>query len=248
MIRACDAAAAAVERCAAIIRPGLAPYELRDLVFDELSRSGAHPVLLDQATKTGDRFPAPLCVSVNHVAVNGVPGNEPCAAGDLATIDVACSIGGWHADCATTVLVGIGDDTLIEAARGVLRELLDVMRPGVKVGTLNRVYREGCRERGCAPVGECVLHGIGSALHQPPFLLPTGPMPAEAVLHAGDTLAVEPVVASEPSQLQTGPDGWSRLLVGNAGAGAVRAAYEERTVVVEPSGVRILTRLPRFGV
>ncbi|MGP1273006.1 MAG: M24 family metallopeptidase [Phycisphaerales bacterium] len=245
--RAGHAAAGALQRAVELLTPGMAPRALASTVLGILGGHGAAPVLASVRDASSGAFGWPLCVSVNEIAVNGVPSERVLEVGDLVTVDVACEVAGWHADAAATAVVGGVTDPVAEASRFVLEAVLEAIRPGLLLATLHEDYLAACRAAEVFPVREAVVHGIGRSLHEPPFLLGGEAHPADAVLVEGMVLAVEPVVAPEPVRLVTEADGWSRRAVSISGGLPVRCAYEERTVVVEATGVRNLTPVPRFG-
>ncbi|MEM9165857.1 MAG: M24 family metallopeptidase [Planctomycetota bacterium] len=224
------------------VRAGVGPVSLAGAVEDALCKHGADPVLRGIGAQHGlPPFPAPMCVSVNDVAVNGVPGCEPLADGDRVTVDVACAVDGWHADHAATIVVTETGSVPDRSTGEVLKRVVASIRIGEPVDNVYQAYLGGCQQVGGYPVAEAVLHGIGRCLHEPPTLFDGAAEPAGVRFETGMLLAVEPVVADRPASLETLGDGWSRRLVGGGLAG-----YEERTVFLSEQGPIVLTGPGRF--
>lgn len=250
LARASDIVVLALCDARSRIAPGVKPSQLSQAMESVLVENGAAAALRTVRAHSGDRFPAAACVSVNGIAVNGVPTDTPLKQDDVLTLDVACEAGGWHADAATTVTVGVSPHPVQLAASSVLDAVLAAIAPGVEVASIATVYTTACSHAGVYAVHEVVLHGIGRSMHEPPSLLGTEADPPGAVIREGQVLAVEPVISSAPCRLVTGSDNWSRIAVplreSPPPEGRLLTAYEERTVVVERTGVRNLTRVSRF--
>src|SRR5436190_16709645 len=84
-----------------LAKPGTTTEEL-DRQVDELIRShGGLP------TFKGYRgYPASICTSPNDMVVHGIPGPYELAEGDLLSVDVGVTLGGFVADSAYTFAVG----------------------------------------------------------------------------------------------------------------------------------------------
>src|SRR6266542_4709721 len=82
-------------------RPGVTTAEL-DALADELIRShGGAP------TFKGYRgYPASICASPNDMIVHGIPGEYALGEGDILSVDVGVTLGGFVADSAWTFPVG----------------------------------------------------------------------------------------------------------------------------------------------
>lgn len=220
---------------------GVTPIDLARASERELRDAGARPILLGLEAKGVPAFPAAAAISVNEVAVNGVPGDEPLRDGDVLTIDSACELEGCVCDMARAVVVGGGSSILVEAARAVLRATLGAAQPGRELGELVAAARAEASRLGFDLADETLAHGTGLALHQPPWVLPGDAGTWGGRMEPGMVLAVEPVVVERAARgsgvaqgLRTHADGWSRVAGG-------RAAYEERTVLVTESGCVELT-------
>jgi len=236
----------ALEAGRRVALPGVTPIDVASEVEREIGNAGGRVLLKGLRVPGAPAFPAGASLSVNEVAVNGVPTGRALDAGDVVTIDSACELDGAVCDAAVSLVVGGGQSTLIEAARSVLRAAIGAIRPGAAFAELAEAARAEAHRLGFALADEAIAHGTGQALHQRPGILPvgTGMAGGEAgVFEIGMVLAVEPVVVEVggswdgvPMRLRTLGDGWSRAAAG-------RSAYEERTVVVTASGAEEITGL-----
>lgn len=231
-------------RCAAA--PGVTPIDVAREVEREIENIGGRALLRGLRVSGAPVFPSGASVSVNEVAVNGVPTGRALEAGDVVTIDSACELDGAVCDAAVSLVVGGGPSTLIEGARSVLRAAIGAIRPGAAFAAMAEAARAEAHRLGFAIADEAVAHGTGKALHQRPGILPVGSGLAggeAGVFEVGMVLAVEPVLVEVggrwdgvPVRLRTLGDGWSRAAGG-------RSAYEERTVLVTASGAEEITGL-----
>src|SRR5204862_850919 len=103
------------------VEPGATTAEL-DAMAEEFIRS--HNGV---PTFKGYRgFPASLCTSPNSMVVHGIPGPYRLEEGDIVSIDVGVTLGGFVADSASTFAIG-------EISPGAQR-LLDVCQAALLAG------------------------------------------------------------------------------------------------------------------
>ncbi|MEE2972228.1 MAG: M24 family metallopeptidase, partial [Planctomycetota bacterium] len=131
-----DALSAARAAC----RPGVDTAAIAAVVEEVISAAGAESTILHAVGNPlvdaeVAPFPAVACVSVEDVAIHGVPGARILANGEIASIDVAVRLDGWCADAAITVVVGVADQRpprLAKAAADQRETPIDRLRPGVR--------------------------------------------------------------------------------------------------------------------
>jgi methionyl aminopeptidase len=202
------------------VRPGVTTGEL-DRIGEEFIRSeGGVP------TFKGYRgYPAALCISRNDMVVHGIPGRDALAEGDVVSIDVGVTLGGFVADSAWSYAVGeISDEAqrLLEACEASLMAGLDQARVGNRIGDISHAVQTVVEEAGFAVVRSLVGHGVGRDMH------------AE-----GMTLAIEPMITAGHPDVVLLEDRWS--IVTEDGS---LSAHFEHTVAVTEHGPRILTMAP----
>ena len=221
---------AALNNAAGQVAAGVRPVELAEIVERELIRCGATPILKGLRIVGAPVFPAAAAVSVNEVAINGVPDEQLLKTGDVLTIDSACELDGAVCDAAVSVVVGGGASDLVTAARSVLAAALGAIAPGRPLSGIAQRAQAEAHRLGFELLDECIAHGTGLALHQPPAVWAGQTSPSEAEIVPGMVLAVEPVVVEQGAgRPRTEADGWSRVTRG-------WSAYEERTVFVGEKG------------
>ena len=95
---------AAVRAAAA---PGVRLTQLDEVAREILARNGAtSPFLGYEPLPTTPPFPGVVCLSVNDVALHGIPTPEPLEDGDLLSVDAGATLDGWVGDAAITFSVG----------------------------------------------------------------------------------------------------------------------------------------------
>jgi methionyl aminopeptidase len=126
-------------------------------------------------------FPATICASVNDEVVHGIPrATTILREGDLLSIDAGCILDGWHADSAVSVHVGeppsMDEVDLIAACDRAMWAGIAVASNGGRLGDIsfaieNSVQRSGRDDgRRYGSVEGYGWHGIGTAMHMPPFV------------------------------------------------------------------------------
>eukprot|EP00921_Rhytidocystis_pertsovi_P017073 GHVQ01026852.1.p1 GENE.GHVQ01026852.1~~GHVQ01026852.1.p1 ORF type:complete len:814 (-),score=123.61 GHVQ01026852.1:2268-4709(-) len=107
---ACGVARQLLDYVVRHVAPGVTTEELDILAHQECVRLGAYPSPL-----LYHGFPKSICTSVNEVMCHGIPDSRRIRYGDVLSIDVTVYFGGFHGDCAETVIVGIpprSDDSI----------------------------------------------------------------------------------------------------------------------------------------
>jgi methionyl aminopeptidase len=191
--------------------------------------------------KAKDDFPAWLTISINNVAVHGIPRREPFEAGDIVTVDLSLSVDGWYADMAETVIVGNAGkeaSALVEAARMVTEAAVNAVRAGGVIRDIGKAAENAANKLGCRVVPECSGHGIGKSPHEEPVLVHTADGSLTPIV-SGMVLCIEPVVTYGTGEIVLMDDKWGYKTADGRGA-----AQFERTVAVFSDHTEILTALP----
>jgi methionyl aminopeptidase len=219
------------------VRPGVTTGEL-DRIAEEFIRSeGGVP------TFKGYRgYPAALCISRNDMVVHGIPGRDALADGDIVSIDVGVTLGGFVADSAWSYAVGeISDEAqrLLEACEASLMAGLEQARVGNRIGDISHAVQTVVEEAGFAVVRSLVGHGVGRDMHEEPQIPNFGEPGRGPLLAEGMTLAIEPMITAGHPDVVLLEDRWS--IVTEDGS---LSAHFEHTVAVTEHGPRILTMAP----
>ncbi len=86
-------AAAALDKVAKIVKPGITTEKIDRLCYEFINDSGAYSAPLFYRG-----FPKSCCTSPNHVVCHGIPKNKILEEGDIINVDVTALKNGWHGD------------------------------------------------------------------------------------------------------------------------------------------------------
>lgn len=234
MHRAARVVAIALAAASAEARPGITTLMLDAVVADVFAEHGAR-----SAPQLLYGFPGQACISINDVAVHGIPGRTPIRAGDLVTIDVTAELDGYIADAATTIPMPKASGVkrrLASAAHAALDRALGVAMAGVSLRDLGRAVEDETRRHGFTVLREVGGHGVGRAIHEKPSVPNWDDPSARGDLHEGLVIAVEPIIAAGGRTLVEDRDGWTlRTSDGSP------SAHAEHTIVVTSGAPIVLT-------
>ena len=238
---ACQTASTILQAVAKEIQPGKTTKEI-DLYAAELMKE--HDCVSAFLGYRG--FPAFTCISMNEVIVHGIGDDTVIKDGDIVSVDVGITKGGWIGDNATTVAVGnVSEDTkrLLAVTEQSLFEAIDQARDGVILGDLCASVEDYVRPFNFGVVREFVGHGVGRDLHEEPSVPNYRPLGRTPKLRPGMVLAIEPMVTMGTRRFEIWDDGWTA-----ATRDGLNAAHFEHTVLVTDGEPDILTMRPRTAL
>jgi methionyl aminopeptidase len=216
------------------VRPGISTGELDKIAERFIRSNGAVP------TFKGYRgFPGSICASPNSMVVHGIPGAYRLSSGDIISIDVGVTLGGWVADAARTFPVeevGETEQNLLAATEASLHAGVQECRPGNRVGDVSSAIQRVAEDAGLSVVRSLVGHGVGRSMHEDPQVPNVGKPGKGPLLEEGMVLAVEPMTTSGRPGVRVGGDGWAIYSQDSS-----PAAHFEFTVAVTAAGPRVLT-------
>ncbi len=229
---------AAVRAAAA---PGVRLTRLDEVARDVLATHGASsPFLGYRPLPTTPPFPGVVCLSVNDVALHGIPTPEPLEDGDLLSVDAGATLDGWVGDSAVTFPVGTArpeDLALVATAEAALAAGIAAAVVGNRLGDVSAAIGAVGRAGGCGINTDQGGHGVGRAMHEAPSVPNEGRPGRGLPLRAGLVIAIEPwFLAGGSDDYRVDADGWTLR-----SADGSRAAHVEHTVAVTADGPRILT-------
>lgn len=243
MRRAGNAAHHILRAMAGAAKAGVSTATLDELARTELQRVGAISLSRNYPSyKPNEGFPGYTCISVNDEVVHGIPGRRILKDGDVVTLDLAMSLGGYCCDTATTVAVGkISPDKqkLLQITEETLKIAIEAMKPEKKWSDVARLMQYNVEKAGFSVVREFVGHGIGQQMHEEPKVanfVNAEQLRSDFKLRPGMTLAVEPMVVAGHRDVVLLDDGWTVITKDGS-----PAAHFEHTVAVTDTGVEILT-------
>ncbi|MFP4066363.1 MAG: type I methionyl aminopeptidase [Spirochaetaceae bacterium] len=225
--------AALFRELAPVMAPGLRTREIEAFCTAHIEQGQA------EAWQHATGFPATACVSVNNVAVHGVPDERVLEDGDIVTVDVSVRMNGWASDAAWTYVVGSGDadaHRLLRAAWQTTNAGIAACRAGRRLGDVAAVIEHTAARFGCQVVREFTGHGIGRRLHEAPSVPNTGSPGTGEPIVPGMVLTVEPVISLGSGAVRKLADGWAYV----SADGALTAQFEH-TVSVHSRHTEVLT-------
>ena len=223
------------------VAPGVTTGELNGLADELIRRYGAIPSFKGYPPGSAHPFPASICTSVNEELVHGIPGARVLQKGDIISIDVGAIHEGYHGDAAATLSVGqIDEETrrLLEVTEAALYAGIAKAREGNRSGDVSAAIQEYAEEHGYSVVREYTGHGIGRQMHEDPQVPNFGEPGRGALLRAGMTIALEPMVLAGDRRVRVLDDRWTVVSVDGR-----LTAHFEHTIVVRNGEAEILTRL-----
>ncbi len=180
---------------------------------------------------------------MNEEIVHGFPLKDKIfEKGDLVTVDCGVIKDGYYGDAARTFVVdnfnSERDRKLMEITERALYMAIDVAVPGNRVGDIGYTIQNFVEANGFSVIRDYVGHGVGIALHEDPQIPNYGKKGMGALLRAGMTIAIEPMISSGSYRVEVLNDGWTAVTIDRS-----KAAHFEHTIVIEKNGSRILSSL-----
>jgi methionyl aminopeptidase len=220
---------------AARVAPGVATVELDEIAEGLIADAGAVA-----AFKGYRGYPATICASINEEVIHGIPSSRRVLhEGDIVSIDVGVSLGGYYGDSAVTLPVGrVSEEaaTLLRVTEESLYKAIEHARPGYRVSDISHAVQRHVEGYGFSVVREFVGHGIGQQMHEDPQVPNYGEPGRGPRLAAGMVLAIEPMVNAGRAAVKVLPDGWTAVTRDRS-----LSAHFEHTVAVTAEGPWILT-------
>jgi methionyl aminopeptidase len=217
------------------VKPGVTTQELDELAEEYIRSKGGTP------TFKGYRgYPASICTWPNDMVVHGIPGPYALKEGDILSVDVGVTLGGFVGDSAYTFAVGEIDEgvqRLLDTCQAALAAGIEQAKPGGHLSDIGHAVQSTTEEAGFSVVRSLVGHGVGRRMHEDPQIPNFGEPGRGPVLQPGMTLAIEPMINAGGPGVYLHDDEWSISTEDRS-----YSAHFEHTVAVTETGPRILTR------
>jgi methionyl aminopeptidase len=219
---------------------GVNLLELDALAAKLIAERGAVSCSVDYHPSFGAMpFGKVLCTSVNDAVLHGLPHDYALQDGDLLSLDFACSVDGWVADSATSLVVGTPreeDLALIATSERALEAAIGAAVVGNRLGDISNAIGSVAREAGLGVNLQFGGHGVGRTMHGDPHVPNDGRPGRGLALHEGLVIAIEPWFMHGTDEIYTDPDGWTLR-----SADGSRGAHSEHTVAITQEGPVVLT-------
>ena len=210
--------------------PGVSTLELDEFAEDYIRRNGGIPTF-----KGYGGFPGSICASINEQIVHGIPSSSvKLKSGDIISIDVGATVGGWAGDNAWTFAVGtVGPAVkkLLEITEKSMWAGVSAARVGNRMGDIGNAVQTVAKQAGFGVVRDYTGHGIGHDMHEDPQVPNYGLKHTGMKLQEGMVLAIEPMITMGTHKTHVMRDGW--LVVTQDGK---PAAHFEKTVAITADG------------
>jgi methionyl aminopeptidase len=224
-----------ITELSAQVAPGVNTADLDALAEKRITHAGAAP-----AFKGYHGYPASICASINDEVIHGIPsGRRVLREGDIISLDVGASLGGYFGDSAVTLAVGqVSEEaaTLLRVTEEALYKAIERARPGNRVSDIGHAVQHHVEAYGFSVVREFVGHGIGQRMHEEPQVPNYGEPGRGPRLTEGMVLAIEPMVNAGKPAVKVLGDGWTAVTRDGS-----LSAHFEHTVAVTAGEPWILT-------
>ncbi len=238
MRNSCQILAEVFEEVAAILKEGITTKEIDKFIYKTIRKKNSVPSFKGYGTPP---FPASSCISVNDEVIHGIPNRNVIKNGDIVSIDIGVYKNGYHADRATTFMIGeVSKEAreLVETTEQSFFNGVAAIKAGSHLGDLSYAIQSTVQAKGYSVVRDFTGHGIGSHLHEKPSVPHYGKRGTGVILPLYTTIAVEPMINAGTHKVFIGDDDWTVY----TDDGELSSHYEHTIVVLE-DGVEILTTL-----
>ena len=219
-----------------MVEPGVTTLEV-DMAAEKMIRDGgALPTF-----KGCHGFPYSICASVNEQVVHGFPSDYKLKDGDIFSIDVGATLGGFVGDTAITAPVGrVSEErlALIRVTEECLELAIEQCREGNHLGDIGWAVQSHAEKHGYSIVREYVGHGIGRRMHEDPQIPNYGTPGKGAKIKNGYVFAVEPMINIGTHQTKVLKDGWTVVTLDGQ-----PSAHCEHTIAITENGPEVFTRV-----
>jgi methionyl aminopeptidase len=226
--------AACHKELAKLIHPGITTFEIDAFVEKFLQKHGAKP---EQKGYRGYQYAT--CASINDEICHGFPRKEPLKEGDIVTIDMVVNLNGALADSAWSYGVGdISEDAkrLLSVTKKALDKGIEQAVAGNRIGDIGHAIQSYAEGEGYSVVRDFTGHGIGSSIHEDPYIPHYG-LPGRGLrLKPGMVITIEPMINTGTWKSKMDDNGWTA----RTRDGSLSAQYEH-TLAITNNGPLILT-------
>lgn len=219
------------------IKSGITTKELDKIVEEYIKSCNAIPTF-----KGYNGFPASICASINEEVVHGIPSSDRIIKeGDIVSIDIGATFGGYVGDSAKTYPVGKVDDIklrLIEATKQSFYEGIKFAKVGYRLSDISHAVQEYAESKGFSVVRDYVGHGVGKEMHEAPQIPNFGQPGKGPRLQKGMVLAIEPMINAGSYHVRVLSNDWTVVTVDGK-----PSAHYEHTIAITDGEPDLLTIL-----
>lgn len=225
----------ALRRVGEAVVPGVTTLELDAIAERAIRSAGATPTF-----KGYCGFPGTICASVNDQIVHGIPSSSVVLRdGDIVSVDVGVTFGGWVGDNAWTFYCGEPTreaQVLCEVTRDCLKAAIRQAVPGNRLGDVGDAVQRLAEKHGFGIVRDYTGHGVGHDMHEEPNVPNYGKRGRGVRLQSGMVIAIEPMITLGNQANDVAGNGWTVSTLDGS-----LAAHYENTVAITDDGPVVLT-------
>ncbi len=222
------------------VQAGMTEIGVDAWVAEQIKKHGAIATY-----KTAEvNFPGVICISVNDEIVHGIPTDYIFQKGDIVSFDLVITYKNMKTDAAFSMVVGGEPNSVLKhllatTERSLYAGIDAIKGDGTRTGDIGAAVEDVLKKGKLGIIRDLVGHGVGHDMHQEPSEIPNyGRKGTGYVLHAGDTIAIEPMATLRGEKIVNDDDGWTI----STRDGSL-AAHFEHTILVTEDGAEILTQL-----
>lgn len=224
-----------------MIKEGNTPLQIDEYAGELCREYMVHPCF-----KKVEGYEYNTCISVNDVAVHGIPKDIPLKNGDLVSIDFGIVYKGYYTDHCWTWCVGKPDEKnmkLLLAGRKAVENAIPKAIVGNRTGDLGYEMESEAQRNGFTTLSTYVGHGVGKGLHEEPEIPAFGDKGKGALLEDGMVICIECQVVDDIDGVAVDKDGWSARSI-NGG----NSVMYEYMVIVRKDSPTILTNTLKWDI
>ncbi|ATZ17025.1 methionine aminopeptidase [Williamsoniiplasma luminosum] len=231
--------AQAIEMLKSMLKPGVNCLDLDQAFADFIKAKDCTSNFLGYYG-----YPKNICISINDQLIHGIPQDRIIESGDIVSVDSGCVYQGYHADSAFTMQVGTPkaqkNAILIWATEKSLDLVIQMLKPGVRIGDIGSTIQTYIEGFGFHLPRDYTGHGIGTAMHEDPYIPNYGTPGTGLRLQQGMVIAVEPMVQIGTNKTIVADDKWTVFSADHS-----MTAHFEHTILITSDGCEVLTKLER---
>ncbi len=186
-------------------------------------------------------YPKCTCISVNEEVVHGLPSSRVLKEGDIVSIDVGVSLGGYITDACMTFPIGNISSLkrkLIKVTREALYQGIQQARVDNRIGDISFSIQHWVEKQNFSVVKVLFGHGVGFSLHEDPVIPNFGQPHRGERIKEGMVLAIEPMVNTGEDKVKALANHWTVVTIDGK-----PSAHFEHTVGIVNGKAKILTSL-----
>jgi len=220
-----------IEQLIREIQPGMTTLMIEERARELIINKG-----LDISFNKVKGYNFATCLPVNEQIVHTRPSDRVLKEGDLLTIDTGVFYGGFHTDCAETIIIGKKPDgeikKFLDAGKKALSLAIKKAKNGAYLGEISLAIEQTVTKNGYFIIKRLTGHGIGKTLHEDPFVFGFLNKPVKETLkiRPGLVVAIEVIYSMGTEEMVYEPgDSWSIITKD----GSLSACFEKTIAILE---------------